>query len=83
MSELLRLKNLGPQTLADLHLLGITTIEELAKCDPDELFQRLQIITNETHDPCVWDVFAAIIHQAKTGEKTAWWAWTKVRKARG
>lgn len=83
MSELLTLNNVGPQTLADLQLLGIATIDELAECCPDELFQRLQAMTNDAHDPCVWDVFAAIIHEAKTGEKTSWWAWTKVRKARG
>jgi hypothetical protein len=30
----------------------------------------------------MWDVFAAIIHEAKTGEKLSWWHWTKIRKAK-
>ncbi len=43
---------------------------------------RLQKITGQRHDPCVWDVFAAIIHEARTGIKQPWWEWTAVRKKR-
>lgn len=81
-SPLLSLRNVGPATLKDLELLGITTVESLAHADPDELYQRLQKITKQRHDPCVWDVFAAIIHEARTGEKTDWYEWTPVRKKR-
>jgi len=63
-------------------LLGITSLHQLAKADPDELYKRLQILTGQRQDPCVWDVFAAIIHEAKTGEKMPWWEWSKVRKNR-
>ena len=81
-SELLNLMNVGKATLKDLHALGIYTTEQLALSDPDELYERLQRITAQKHDPCVWDVFAAIIHEAKTGEKLPWWHWTAIRKAR-
>lgn len=81
-NELLNLMNVGKATYKDLQLLGITSIEKLAQCCPNELYIRLQNITQQRHDPCVWDVFAAIIHEARTGEKTAWWEWTKVRKTR-
>jgi len=54
----------------------------LAACDADDLYRRLQIATGTRHDPCVWDVFAAAIHQARTGEALNWWAFTPVRKAR-
>jgi hypothetical protein len=80
--ELRLLMNVGPATEKDLALLGITTIEQLAKADPDELYERLQKITGQRHDPCVWDVFAAIIHEASTGEKMPWCHWTSIRKAR-
>ncbi|HDV5789202.1 TPA: Mitomycin resistance protein mcrB, partial [Legionella pneumophila] len=43
---------------------------------------RLQQITDQSHDPCVWDVFAAAINEARTGEKQPWWQWTKIRKKR-
>lgn len=33
-------------------------------------------------DPCVWDIFAAAINEARTGKKERWWKWTKVRKQR-
>lgn len=79
-NELLNLMNVGKATYQDLQLLGITSIAELAKACPDELYTRLQNITNKSHDPCVWDVFAAAIHEARTGEKKPWWEWTKVRK---
>lgn len=78
--ELFTLKNVGKATFTDLEILGIASIAQLAQANPDELFNRLQILTGLRQDPCVWDVFAAIIHEAKTGEKTSWWEWTKVRK---
>lgn len=80
--ELLNLTNVGKATLKDLSILGITTVTQLAQQDPDHLYDSLQRITEKEHDPCVWDVFAAIIHEAQTGEKTPWWHWTKVRKNR-
>ena len=80
--ELLALMNIGPAMCQDLVLLGISTVAELAQADPDELYLRLQHITGARHDPCVWDVFAASIHEARTGEKRPWWAWTPLRKER-
>jgi len=80
--ELLTLKNVGSATYEDLCKLGIDSIKELAEADPDELYARLQEITKQAHDPCVWDIFAAIIHEAKTGKAQSWWQWTKIRKAR-
>lgn len=79
-NKLQSLKNVGPATLKDLHLLGISTVEELKSHTADELYERIQIITKTSHDPCVWDVFAAAIHEAQTGEKLVWWKFTKVRK---
>lgn len=81
-SELLQLMNVGKATLSDLHQLNIYTVQQLAQANASELFNRLQCITGKKQDPCVWDVFAAIIHEAKTGEKTKWWQWTQIRKSR-
>ena len=75
--------NVGPATLGDLQLLGIEKIVQLKKQTPDELYERLQKITKTKQDPCVWDVFAAIIHEAKSGEKLPWWHWSKIRKNKG
>ena len=78
-SELLSLQNVGKAILGELTQLGITRISQLATADPDELFTRLERLTDKKQNPCMWDVFAAIIHEAKTGEKMPWWQWTRVR----
>jgi hypothetical protein len=81
MKQLSDLKNVGKATLKDLHLLGIHTVEELSAQDPTALFHELERRTKARQDPCVWDVFAAIIHEACEGKPTAWWEWTDKRKA--
>lgn len=78
--ELKDLKNVGKATLKDLELLEIDSVETLSKQDPTVLFNQLERKTNKRHDPCVWDVFAAIIHEAKGEEPTLWWEWTEHRK---
>jgi hypothetical protein len=78
--ELKNLRNVGKATLKDLALLEIHTVEELASQCPTFLFRELERRTNHRQDPCVWDVFAAIIHEAATGEVSNWWDWTPKRK---
>lgn len=80
MKKLIDLKNVGKATLKDLNLLRIKSVEELSKQEPTDLFHKLEKLTKSRQDPCVWDVFAAIIHEAKSGEATVWWKWTKKRK---
>lgn len=80
--ELLALANIGPAMRRDFKLLGIDTVAQLARQDADKLYLKLSALTGSRQDPCVWDTFAAAIHQAKTGEAKPWWAWTKVRKKR-
>jgi hypothetical protein len=80
MRTLNDLKNVGKATLADLTLLGIHCVEELARQDATILFHELERKTHHRQDPCVWDVFAAIIHEAVTGEASNWWEWTDKRK---
>jgi len=74
------LANVGPATLADLHTLGIRTVRQLARHDALRLYRSLCRRTGVRHDPCVIDVFMAIIHQAKGGKPTAWWKFTPSRK---
>lgn len=80
MKRLSDLKNVGKATLEDLHLLGIHTVEELSNRDASVLFHELERRTQTRQDPCVWDVLAAIIHEASGGEPAAWWEWTSKRK---
>ncbi len=75
------LRNVGKAMLTDFNLLGIERVEQLAECEPRELYDRLQAITGHRHDPCVLDTFMAAVHEARTGERLNWWAFTPARKA--
>lgn len=82
VDELSGLRNIGKAMRADFELLGIKSVAQLARCNADRLYARIQQLTRQRHDPCVWDTYAAAIHQAKTGEGLPWWEFTKLRKAR-
>ncbi len=74
------LRNVGPATLGDFRQLGIATLAQLAAADPDVLYHELARLTRTRQDPCVRDVFAATIHQARTGEALDWWHFTPERR---
>jgi hypothetical protein len=80
--ELSQLRNIGKAMRQDFELLGIRTVRQLARCNADALYARIQALTASRHDPCLWDTYAAAIHQARTGEALPWWAFTEVRKDR-
>lgn len=79
--SLATLRNVGKATLADFALLGITSRAVLSRQDADELYFRMCAMSGR-QDPCLHDVFAATIHEARTGEARNWWAFTPARKAR-
>jgi hypothetical protein len=74
------LRNIGRAGLSDFAVLGVESVAQLATCRPGDLFLDLQRLTGKRQDPCVYDVFAAAVHQAKTGEALNWWAFTAQRK---
>ncbi|HLJ90001.1 MAG TPA: helix-hairpin-helix domain-containing protein [Candidatus Angelobacter sp.] len=82
--QLIDLDGVGPATVADLHLLGVRSVTELAAKDGDELYQRLCNVTGVQHDICCLDVFQCAIAQARDPELSAeqrnWWYWTELRK---
>lgn len=75
------LMNVSPSIERDLIGLGIRSIRELASAEAPELFRRLELRCGRRVDPCVYDTFRAVIHEARTGEKTPWFAWPEDRKA--
>ncbi|WP_208294738.1 helix-hairpin-helix domain-containing protein [Nitratidesulfovibrio liaohensis] len=79
------LRSVGPATRRDLDLLGVRTLAELAAADPQELYDRLCALTGQRHDPCVLDVFACAVAQARDPHLPDalrdWFAWTPHRKA--
>jgi len=74
------LPNIGKAMATDLELLGISHPQQLIGQDPVRLYNRLAEITGHSHDPCVLDVFMAVIHFMEGGEAVPWWDFTEQRK---
>lgn len=80
------LYSVGPATVRDLKLLGITQVEHLVGKDARVLYDRLGGLSGKRPDPCVMDVLSAAIAQAQDTdlpeEKSRWWYWSRIRKSR-
>lgn len=90
LSDERRLRDLvsvGPAMQRDFAMLGIHTVAELAKQEPDDLYRKLCRKTGQRQDPCVLDTFRAAVAQARDPrlplEKCRWWYWSALRKASG
>jgi hypothetical protein len=55
--------------------------EDAAGRDPDEMYHGLCALDARRHDPCVRDVFAAVVSVAEGDPPEPWWAFTPERKA--
>ena len=80
--RLQEIPNVGPKMAAGLIKLGVTSLEDAAGGDPDEMYYELCAIDAKRHDPCVRDVFAAVISYADGGPGRPWWEFTPERKVR-
>jgi len=81
------LVSVGKATLRDFERLGVATVAELARRDPEELYARISALDGVRHDPCVLDVFRAAVAQARSPDLPAelcrWWTWSRLRRAQG
>lgn len=79
------LRSVGPATLDDLRLLGVTDISDLAGRDPQALYDELCRIKGQKIDICCLDVFNCAVVQAKNPElpedQRDWFWWSRQRKA--
>jgi len=82
--ELGGLISVGPAILRDFDLLGIRSIPQLAKAEPEKMYRRLERLTGQPQDVCVLDVFRAAVAQARNprlpAEQCQWWYWSRKRK---
>ena len=78
--------SIGPAMLRDFELLRIRSVAQLARQNPQHLYERLGRVTRQHQDICVLDVFRAAVEQAKNprlpAEKCQWWYWSRKRKQR-
>ncbi len=72
----------GRRWPAELLKLGVRRLEDAAGRDPNEMYHELCAIDAKRHDPCVRDVFAAVVSYAEEGGPARpWWEFTPQRKA--
>jgi len=80
------LVSVGPAILRDFEMLGLRSVEALARRNPEKLYEQLCAVTGRQHDICCLDVFRAAVAQARNPKLPAkqrnWWYWSRVRKAR-
>ncbi len=82
LAQLRKIPNVGPRMAADLLKLGVQRLEDAAGRDPDQMYNELCALDARRHDPCVRDVFAAVVSQAEGHPARPWWEFTPERKAR-
>jgi len=80
--------SIGPAMLRDFEILGVRSVRQLAKEDPEKMYERLGRVARQHQDICVLDTFRAAVAQARDprlpAEKCQWWWWsTKRKKQRG
>lgn len=84
--ELKDLISIGPAMLRDFELLGIRSVAQLARQNPEKLYAKLGRVAKQHQDICVLDTFEAAVAQAKNPrlavEKCQWWWWSEKRKKR-
>jgi nucleotidyltransferase/DNA polymerase involved in DNA repair len=80
------LVSVGPAMLRDFGLLGIHSVAQLARPNPQKLYERLSAKMGQPLDICCLDVFSAAVAQARhprlPSEQRNWWYWSRQRKAR-
>ena len=80
--ELQLMPNVGPATAEDLMRLGISRQDDLVGRNAQELYDTLCRIDGVRHDPCLLDVFTALVAYAEGGPPTPWWEFTPARMKR-
>ena len=84
--ELSDLISIGPAMLRDFELLGIRSVAQLARQNPQRMYEKLGRVARQHQDVCVLDVFCAAVAQARNprlaAEKCQWWYWSRIRKRR-
>ncbi len=76
--------SIGPAMLRDFELLGIRSVAQLARQNPQRMYARLNRLSGKQQDPCVLDTLRAAVAQARNprlpAEQCQWWWWSKERK---
>ncbi len=76
--------SIGPAMLRDFELLGIRSVAQLGRQNPQRMYERLGRLARQHQDICVLDTFCAAVAQARNprlpAEQCQWWYWSRKRK---
>jgi len=82
--QLAELISIGPAILRDFQILGVRSVAQLARQDPQRLYEKLCRVAPQHQDICCLDVFRAAVAQARNprlpAEQCQWWYWSRRRK---
>jgi hypothetical protein len=84
--QLSALISIGPAMLRDFELLGVRSMPQLARRNPEKMYEKLCQITGQVQDICCLDALHAAVAQAKNPnlplKQRQWWYWSRKRKLR-
>jgi nucleotidyltransferase/DNA polymerase involved in DNA repair len=84
LRKLADLISVGPAMLRDLEILGVRSVAQLARRNPERLYESLCRVAPQHQDVCCLDVFRAAVAQARDRqlpvEQCQWWYWSRHRK---
>jgi hypothetical protein len=76
--------SVGPAMLRDFEILGVRSVAQLARRNPQCLYESLCRVAPQHEDICCLDVFRAAVAQARDPqlpvEQCQWWHWSRDRK---
>jgi hypothetical protein len=72
--------NVGPRVEDDFRKLGFKKPLDLKGKNPFLMYKTLCVKTKSRQDPCVLDVFMAVVDFANGAPPKAWFSYTKERK---
>jgi Pathogenicity locus len=84
--QLRDLVSVGPAMVRDFEILRLQTVAQLARQNPERMYEKLGERTGRAHDICCLDVFRAAVAQARNprlpAEPCQWRYWSRRRKAK-
>lgn len=86
--NLVEIPGVGKSIAHDLWRIGIRSVADLKRRDPQELYELSNKAAGVVQDRCLLYVFRCAVYFASTAskkqqpEKLKWWNWKDIRKAR-
>lgn len=69
----------GPSVAKDLRDLGVRSVADLKRRDPERMYEAINAMRGVRQDPCLLYVFRCAVYFARTPEPSPellkWWSW--------